>query len=1104
MPASPRRLALAALLLAAAAAAVAADPAPAPLLRFPDVHGDTVVFVRGDDIWAVPAGGGLARRLTDHEGLERQPRLSPDGSLIAFTGEVDGNPDVYVMDADGGDVRRLTFHPDLDEVVGWHPTRNAVLFRSRRASFNRFDRLFLIGPDGRGLEELPLHQAGRGAISPDGGRIAYNRVAIEDRTWKRYRGGLAPDLWLYDLATGRDRRLTDGSGAEHLPIWVGDRVYFVSDEDGVSNLWSLDPATGERAQVTHHRDLDVLRPSGDGARIAYELGGDLWLLDTATGATRPIPVQLPTDDRERRPYLTSVADLVTSVDCAPKGGRALVVARGDVFTVPREHGPTRALTASSGARERDAVWSPDGSKVAYLSDASGEYQVYVQDAVGGSPPVRLTELGPGFRHSLSWSPDGSHLAFADHTLALELLDLASRSVVQVDRAEREPMDAGFDAKPIADYAWSPDGKWIAYAKIDPDLVSRLYLYSLETGQRHRVSEGLYNDFGPAFSRDGEHLLFVSNRHFEPTLCDLEWEMVYKRMAGVYALTLRRDGPPLLPLLSDEVASAAPERERGGGRGQEQAGEAGAAEPVRVDLDGLAGRVEALPLPGGNYRELAAGDGEVYYLDADSGDFNRFDFREPPKRRLAAFSLAERETRTLLEGVDACALSADGAHLACRQADGVVVLAVGEAGEGRSAPPVTLDLGGLRATVDPPAEWRQVFDEVWRLERDFYYEPGMNGLDWPAVRAKYLPLLERAASARDVEHVVGELIGELATSHTYVTGGRGHREAEEVSVGLLGADWVADEAAGRYRLGRVLRVADWNGGVAPPLAGPGHEVREGDYLLAVNGREVTTEREVFAAFQDLAGEQVRLTFSHGPTRQGAFDVVTVPLRSERTLRYLDWVERNRRRVDQASGGKIGYIHLPDTYLGSAVELGRSFYGQTEKQGLVVDGRFNGGGLDPEIFLHRLARRPLAYWTRRHSADQVTPLWATRAHMVCLTNHEAGSGGDELPYQFRLLGLGPVIGTRTWGGLVGVSMSVPLVDGGSVTAPDYRIYTIDGRWVVENEGVAPDIEVELDPAEMARGRDAQLEKGVEVLLEAIAREPLVAPAHPPFPRQDAPAP
>ncbi|MBP7146890.1 MAG: PD40 domain-containing protein [Acidobacteria bacterium] len=1081
-------LPLALLLVLAVPLVAAATGAPErrPLMRYPDVSGDRVVFSHGDDIWIAPLSGGIARRLTAHEGEERSPRFSPDGSLIAFTAEYDGNPDVYVMDSEGGDIRRVTWHPGPDEVVGWHPRSGKILFRSsRELGLPRALQLFLIAPDGSGLEPLPLPEAGWGSFSPDGGQIAYTRVATEDRTWKRYHGGFAPDVSIYDFATGRDRVVTDFTGTDAFPMWIGGKIYFNSDRDGVLNLWAYDVARGTTEQVTQHREFDARRPADGGGRIIYEFGGTLRVFDSASGSDREIPVQIRLDDPEVRPQWKSVSDFVTDVAISPTGERALLVARGEVFTVPREHGPARNLANDSGAREKDAAWSPDGKTIAFVSDKGGEYDIYTVDALGKSAPVRLTDPGPGYRHTLRWAPDGRKIAFADQTLAVSILDVATRKVTRVDRAEYEPMDVSIDRKPISDFAWSPDSRFLSYSKLDADLVSRLCVDDVAAAKTRCLAGGTHSDFNPVFTPDGEHIVFVSNRHFEPTYDDLEFQLVYKKVAGIYALTLRKGGAPLLPPRSDEEP-AAPAKAKPAAEEQAQA----SAPRVVIDWEGLENRVEALPLPAGNYRELAVNASRVFFLDADEGDFNRFELRDLEPRRLQAFVLDERETKTIAEGVDRYRLSADGKRLVFRKGD-TVVIAAADASDVKGG---ELDLSGLRMWLDPRAEWRQIYDEAWRLERDFYYDPTMQGLDWAAMRAKYARLLPAVASRADLEYVIGELIGELATSHTYVAGGERRRKAERVGVGMLGADYEIDKAANRYRFRRILRESDWTAGAYAPLARPGVDVREGDYLLEVNGADVSASREIYSYFQDLAKKQVVLLVNDRPAVEGAREVVVEPAGGESLLRYLDWVERNRRAVEEASGGRIGYVHLPDTFTGAATMFGRMYYAQTKKEGLILDGRFNNGGLDPSIFTERLARHPLAYWTRRYSHDQTTPAVATRAHMVCLTNRQAGSGGDMLPWVFREMGLGPVIGTRTWGGLVGVSMFAPTVDGGMLTAPDYRIYDTNGQWFVENVGVEPDIAIDLDPADWSRGRDTQLMKGVAILLDQIQRDPRPVPASP----------
>lgn len=1060
-----------------------------PLMRFPDVHDNTIVFVHGEDIWTVPTSGGVATRLTIHDGQERYPRFSPDGQWIAFTGEYDGNSDVYVMDRFGGNITRLTFHPGTDEVVGWHPVKNKIMFSSARKSFGGFTRLYLIAPDGSGLEELILHEAYNGSFSPDGQKIAYTRVSRENRTWKRYQGGLAQDIYLFDFASQKDQKITDFRGTDRMPMWIGDKIYFSSDRDRVLNLYSYDPKTAQVEQLTRHTEYDARRPSEGGTQIVYELGGSLWLLDVTIGKSKQVPVEIRADAAETRPFWKKVDDLVTGIHCSPSGSRALLVARGEVFTVPAEHGTIRNLSQSSGSRDKDAAWSPDGKTIAYLSDQSGEYEIYLVDPMGATAAVRLTSHKDGYRHTLRWSPDSKKIAFADQTLSCYYLDLATKKITRVDKAEYENVDISLDLKPIYDFAWSPDSRFLAYTKMDESLVNKIYIYALETGKIQCVSTGLFNDFGPVFSRDGEHLFFISNRRFDPTFCDFEWEMVYKKVAGIYCLTLKKNGNPLLPFQSDEEKSeekpvTAPETKKDA-----------KPEPLRViiDFDGLANRIEALPLERGNYRNLAVNDKGIFYLNADEGDFNQFEFRALGPRNLYAFSFEDREQRTVMDGIDRYALSADGSKIVYKKDKEVGFIAA----DTPEAKTKALNLTDLKMLLDPKAEWQQIFNESWRMERDFYYEPNMHGQDWPALKEKYGKLVPYASCRQDLQFIIGELIGELNTSHTYVYGGDRQRKADAVNVGMLGVDWQMDAATNRYQFKKIYRVPDWSNDVQPPLARPGVNIKEGDYLLQVNGNAVTADRSIYSYFQNLAQKQVKLLVNSKPLEAGAVEVVVQTLGSEYTLRYLDWVEHNRLVCEQESNGDIGYLHLPDTYTGSAVEFPKYFYSQTHKKGLVIDGRFNGGGLDPDIFLRRLERDILSYWTRRYSHDQATPTYATRAHMVCLTNRQAGSGGDELPHEFQQKGMGPVIGTRTWGGLVGVSMFIEMIDGGGLSAPDYRIYNPQGKWVVENVGVQPDIEIDLDPVEMARGFDAQLMKGIEFLKAKIKQEPIIRPQPEAFP-------
>lgn len=1057
------------------------------LMRFPDVHEDLVVFVCGEDIWTAPLTGGVAARITIHDGEERHPSFSPDGSMIAFTGYYDGNPDVYVMNIHGGEITRVTYHPDYDEVVGWHPLKNKIIFRSSRKSYAYFDKLFLISPDGTGLEELILHEAAQGSFSPDGKKIAYNKLRREHRTWKRYTGGTAQDVFIYDFETNEEKNITQFEGTDRIPMWIGDKVYFSSDRDGVLNIYSYATQTGAVEQLTKHTQYDVRRPSMGDGKIIYELGGALWLLDVESKATRQIPIEIRTDAPETRPYLAKVNDFITGFDCSPGGERALIVARGEIFSAPRKHGPTRNLTEDSGARDRDAVWSPDGRKIAYISDRSGEYEIYVKDVSGNQQAIQLTQHQSGYRHALRWSPDSKKIAFADQTLRCYILDIASKKITEVDKSEYENVDVSLDKKLISDFAWSPDSRYLAYSKMNQDLVYQVYIYSLETGEKHHVSDGLFHDFNPIFSADGKHLFFVSNRRFDPTFCDFEWEMVYKKVAGIYCLTLKKGGKPLLPLQSDDPAAEPKEEPK------KDAAKDGA---VSMDFEAIATRIEALPIPRGNYRSLAASQSALFYLNKDEGDFNRFEFRDVGPMNLYAFSFADRKEHLVIEAIDGYRLSADGSKIVYKKGNSIGIIEA----TARDSKGEALDLSDLKMWLDPVAEWKQIFNETWRMHRDFYYEPNMHGLDWKAMKEKYGKLIDAASCRQDVAYIIGELVGELSTSHTYVYGGAEKRKAERVNIGMLGADYEVDQTSNRYRIKKIYQVPDWTQEIFPPLVQPGQDIKPGDYILRVNGNDVTTDRSIYHYFQDLADKQVELTVNHTPDLATARKIMVKPLRSERTLRYLDWVEGNRQRVDSISNGQIGYIHFPDTYTGSAREFPKYYYSQLRKKGLIVDGRFNGGGLDPDIFLHRLDSRPLAYWTRRYSHDQTVPAVVTNAHMVCLTDKHAGSGGDMLPWEFRERGMGPVIGTRTWGGLVGVSMFINLIDGGLVTVPDYRIYDIQGNWMIENEGVAPDIIVDLSSKEMADGYDAQLMKGVEVLLEKIKQDPRPWPKHKPFPVQE----
>lgn len=1048
------------------------------LMRFPDIHDNQIVFVSGNDIWTVAADGGVASRLTVDDGKERYPRFSSDGKMIAFTGQYDGNSDVYVMDNQGGNIQRVTFHPGNDEVIGWHPTKNKIVFTSGRHSTSRYSKLFLISPDGTGLEEMIMYDAYRGSFSPDGKKIAFNKTNREDRTWKRYKGGRAQEIYIYDFDTNEELNITNFDGTDRMPMWIGDKVFYTSDKDRVLNIYEYNTTSKTTKQITNYTSYDVRRPEFDQDKIVFELGGQIGMYDIKTGKTNTVAIQINADAPETRASIVNVSRSIQGFDISPSGKRALINARGEIFTVPVKEGPIRNISDNCGARDKDAAWSPDGEKIAYISDKSGEFEIYIQDALGKEEAVKLTKHKDGYRHTLRWSPDGTKIAFADQTLKCFYLDVKTKKITVVDQAKYENVDISLDDKPINDFQWSPDSKFIAYSRMNEAFVYQLYVYSLDSKKVYLASDGLFNDFNPVFTKDGEHLLFISNRIFSPTYCDLEWELVYKDIAGIFSLTLKKDGKSILPLKSDEENAS----KKGGAKNTNSG----------IDFEGLARRIEALPIGNGNFRDLTVNDKNVFYLNAEDGDFNRMDYRALPPRDLFAYNFDSKKEHIVIKAVNDYKLSNDGSSIVYSKRRQIgIIPSKSKASKGHK-----LNLTQLKMTIDPKTEWRAIFNEAWRMERDFYYEAGMHGADWMKMKEKYGQLIQFATCREDVKYIIGELIGELNTSHTYVMGGSNARNASRVSVGVLGVDWKVDKKNNRYQFKKIFSERDWSRNVYPPLAKPGLNVLEGEYLLAVNGVEVKADQNVYSFFVDLAGKQTQLLINKTPDMEGAREVTVVPARSESRMRYIDWLESNRIAVDKASNGKIGYIYFPDTYNGSATDFPRYFYSQTKKEGLIIDGRFNGGGLDPEIFFQRLLKKPHGFWTRRYSADQMIPALAVTAHMACITNRYAGSGGDELPYEFKFNKMGPVIGTRTWGGLVGVSMFLELLDGSGLTAPDYRIYNKEGDWVVENEGVTPDIILEQKSTDLAKGYDTQLMKAVEVLLKKIKDEPYVFPTHKPY--------
>ncbi len=1091
------RLSLAAALFAVAASLPLASPSAAleecRLLRQPDIQGDRIVFAYAGDLWTVASSGGTAARLTTHPGLERFPKFSPDGRTVAFSAEYDGNFDAFTVPLEGGEPTRLTWHPDVDQVAEWYPDGKSILLRSRRASsIQRYDRFFKVPAQGGFEEMLPLPTGGYCSFSPDGRQIAFVSPSYDNRTWKRYQGGSAPDVWIYDFEHNTSQKITDWPGADEWPMWHGHTIYYCSDRGGrTANLWAYDVDAKTHRQVTHFTDYDVKWPGIGGDAIVFENGGYLYVMDLPGEQPARIHVMVPTDKPGARPEYRSVSQWINGFDLSPSGKRAVLEARGELFTVPAEKGEVRNLTHAPGARERDPAWSPDGKWIAYLSDASGEYELYVVGSDGIAAARQVTHGDGGFRFPPQWSPDSKKLAFSDQTRTLWWCDVANGRLTRVDKSQYGE---------IHDYQWSGDSRWLAYSKPWSNNFSRIVLYSIDRAQATPVSTGMTNDLNPSFDPDGKALYFVSQRTFDIPAFDFEYTFPFGTTDKLYAATLRdTSASPMAPQSDEEEGEKADgaDKDDKAAKGAKDAKDTkgakakGEAAAWVIDLDGFASRVTELPIEAGRYGGLQAFKGKLLYLSYDQPDPEA---NGPGKADLHVFDLEKREDKTVIGDIDGgFAASKDGGKVLYRAGD---TFGIVDAADGKKVGDGKIETGTLMATVDPPKEWMQMFNEAWRLERDFYYDPAMGGLDWKAIGERYRQMVPYVAHRADLNYLLGELIGELSTSHTYVGGGEMPQIAH-VEPGLLGADYTLDPASGRYRFATIYRERDWNSKIVAPLGEPGILVREGDYLLAVNAQPVRAPMNIYAAFVGTTDKATRITVGSTPNDPKPRTYVVKPIAREGTLRYAAWVRANREMVAKATGGRIAYIHVPNTATQGIQEFTKQFYPQVDRDGIIVDERFNGGGFVPDFFVERLRRTTWAYWATRDGESARTPQTAIDGPKCILINQYAGSGGDAFPYYFRLAGLGPVIGKRTWGGLVGISQNLPLVDGGSVTMPDFGMWDPKSdQWVIENHGVDPDIEVENSPSDMVAGHDPQLERAIQYCLDQLKANPPTKPPRPQY--------
>ncbi|MCM2256877.1 MAG: S41 family peptidase, partial [Vicinamibacteria bacterium] len=1057
-------LALGALLLATPASA------QTKLLRFPDIHGDTVVFTYAGDLWTAPAKGGTAARLTAHPGQENFAKFSPDGKWVAFTGQYDGDEQVYVMPATGGVPKQLTYYPargpmaprhGLDnQVYGWTPDGTSIVFRSLRdADGGRSETALYTVPAGGGLAvKLPMPTSGAGDFAPDGKRLVYSPLFRDFRTWKRYEGGWAQDLYVYDLATHQAKPIGTSKRTERDPMWIGDRVYFASDRDGTLNLYTADVATGSVLQLTKSTTWDVRWASSDNkGRIVYELGGELRVMDVASQQDAAAPIVVPTDALAARPSRHPADKQVESFSLSPKGERALFVARGDVFTAPIEKGATRNLTNSSNAHDKHARWSPDGRRVAFVSDRTGEEQVYLVDQDGSGAPEQLTSQFAVQLQAPEWAPDGKRLAFSDKDGKLFVLTIADKKVVEV-------ADDAFGG--LGDYAWSPDGAFLAFSLGNFNGNNTLHVWSVADGQLRAITDPMWNAQSPAWDAEGQYLYYLSERDFAPQISNVEWNFAGNRSTGIFALALRKDGKHPFPPESDEVNAekkdeAKPAADKAGDdkkatdkADKKEPEKKEAAKPVVIDWDGLGQRVARVPVPADNIIGLAAVKGHLLYVKNGAFFYGRDSYQ---KANLHIFDIKKREESELVPDVQGYTVSDDGQKVLVRQAAAYNLYDAKPKAKDKK----TVSTKGLAVDRNPQQEWATIFDEVWRRFRDFFYVKNMHGYDWKAIGERYRSLLPHVAHRSDLDYILSEMVAELNVGHAYVERGDYELPARP-KVGLPGARFALDEKAGRYRIAQIFRGHNEEEKYRSPLTEVGVDARVGDYVLAIDGDELKADDDPYRLLRHKT-DPVTLTLNATPALAGARKVSYKPLASEDDLLYLGWVLGNKEKVDKATEGKVAYIHVPDMGAPGIAEFIKWYYGQIRKEGLIVDVRSNGGGNVSQWILERLDTKLLG--TRFGMSGEFPgtyPGTVFHGPMVALINETSASDGDIFPNYFRKAGLGPLIGKRTWGGVVGISGRGPLLDGSQVFVPLNATNDENGNYIVEGIGVAPDIEVENDPA------------------------------------------
>ncbi|MBK6962481.1 MAG: PD40 domain-containing protein [Bacteroidales bacterium] len=1056
----------------------------ARLLRFPDINKNLIAFAYAGDIWTVEATGGNARRLTSHEGIELFPKISPDGKWIAFSAEYSGSRQVYVMPSEGGSPKQLTYYNSVgvmpprggwdNVVLDWTPDSKQVMFRSARTEFGeRNGKYFLASLEG-GLEKpLQIVNGGFAVLSPDAKKVCFTPVDREFRTWKRYKGGRASNLWIYDLVNNTSEQITDFAGTDQCPTWFGDNIYFASDRDLRLNIYRYNTKSKQTEQLTFHKDFDVMWPSGENGQLVYENGGFIYKLNLATGVSEKITVNINFDNPNLVAYFKNVKEDINSFNVSPSGKRALFDARGDIFSVPAENGMIENLTQTQGVREIFPAWSPDGKYISYYSDASGEYEIYLLENKKGATAKKLTSNSASWKYEAEWSPDSKYLLYSDRTLKLWLLDAQTGVQKEVTTAANNEIRA---------YSFSPDSKWITYQKEGSNEQAAIWVYNIAEAKNYQVTDNTFDDVSPVFSKDGNYLFFASNRDFNLAFSSFEFNYLYNKATRLYAIVLKADGPKLLKDKNDtEEVKETPKTEepKKGAKAKTDTAEPKKEDGVKVtiDLEGISTRIIALPVEAGDYFGLAAVDGGLLYVTGG---------------KLMRYNIEDEKSEEVMDRVGGYVVSADGKMM--------LYNAGGEYGITKIAPGVKpgtgkLDLAQLEMKIDPRKEWDQIYTDGWRIFRDYFYVSNMHGVDWAGLKARYGAIVPFVSHRADLDYILSEIVSETNTGHAYVDWGD-FKKVKRVDGGLLGAELVADEASGRYRIAKIYDNENWNSDRRSPLTEQGVNVKEGDYLISINNHDITTRDNPYLFLENLADRKVEISVNAKAEVAGAKTFLITPIKSELEIMYLDWVNERRALVDKLSGGRIGYIHVPNTAVDGNRELHRGLYAYHDKEALIIDDRYNGGGFIPDRMADLLDRKTLSYWHQNGLLPGRAPAMAHDGPKAMLINGYSSSGGDAFPYYFKKLGLGKLIGTRTWGGLVGISGNAGLVDGGYISVPRFGIFNENSEWIIEGIGVYPDIEVVDRPEQLVKGTDPCIEKAVEELLKELEAKP-VKKVNPPTP-------